>query len=95
MDVTATELKHRLGRYIDAAMREPVIINKSGRKAAVLMAYEDYVDYEQFKMLNDAYWGNRALKDLKEGEFIHGDDALKALHGIAEAKGIESPFTAI
>ena len=42
MIVTATELKNRLGRYLDEAEVEPVMIEKSGRKKAVLMAYRQY-----------------------------------------------------
>ena len=85
MDVTATELKHRLGQYMDAAMREPVIVKKSGRKTVVIIAYEDY---EHLQALDDAYWGERALKTLKEDDFISGDAALRELERIAKEKGI-------
>ena len=42
MNVSATELKNRLGRYLDAAEHEPVSIHKSGRRKAVLMSYAHY-----------------------------------------------------
>ncbi|MBV1881806.1 MAG: type II toxin-antitoxin system Phd/YefM family antitoxin [Pseudomonadales bacterium] len=42
MQITATELKNRLGRYLDAAEQEPVRIQKSGREKAVLMSYSHY-----------------------------------------------------
>ncbi len=83
--VTATELKHRLGRYLDAAMREPLVIEKSGRNAVVIMSYEEF---ERLEALEDAYWGERALAALRDGEFISGDDALKALEDIAREKGV-------
>jgi antitoxin Phd len=82
MRVTATELKTRLGRYLDAAAREPVIVEKSGRDFVVMLSY---ADYERMEALEDAYWGERALKALKEGEFV---DGLPALAEIARQKGI-------
>ena len=85
MDVTATELKHRLGQYMDAAMREPVIVKKSGRKTVVIIAYEDY---KHLQTLDDAYWGKRALKTLEKDEFIRGDAALNELERIAKDKDI-------
>ena len=42
MKISATELKNRLGRYLDAAEQEPVSIQKSGREKAVLMSYSHY-----------------------------------------------------
>ena len=38
MQVTATELKNRLGRYLDAAETDPVFVKKSGRKKSVLIS---------------------------------------------------------
>jgi len=42
MKISATELKNRLGRYLDAAEQEPVSIQKSGREKAVLMSFSHY-----------------------------------------------------
>lgn len=42
MKITATELKNRLGRYLDAAETEPVEIQKSGRRKAVLLSHAQY-----------------------------------------------------
>lgn len=42
MEISATELKNRLGRYLDIAEREPVDIKKSGRYKAVLMSFDHY-----------------------------------------------------
>jgi antitoxin Phd len=64
MDITATELKNRLGQYMDAAETEPVIIEKSGRKKSVLISHDMYM---KFVALEDAYWGERARKARAEG----------------------------
>ena len=42
MKVTATELKNRLGRYLDVAETQPVQIQKSGREKAVLLSHAQY-----------------------------------------------------
>lgn len=54
---SATEVKNRFGRYLEAALLEPVVIEKSGRPVAVLLGFEDYVYLDR---LDDAHWSARA-----------------------------------
>ncbi len=64
MQITATELKNRLGRYLDAAETNPVFIKKSGRNKSVLISnamYEKLLAYE------DAYWASKAKMAEEEG----------------------------
>jgi prevent-host-death family protein len=42
MDVTATEAKNRLGQVLELAQREPVFIEKNGRRHSVLMSSDHY-----------------------------------------------------
>ena len=42
MDVTATEAKNRLGQMLDVCQREPVVIEKSGRRHSVLVSAAHY-----------------------------------------------------
>ena len=42
MDVTATEAKNRLGHVLEQAQREPVFIEKSGRRHSVVLSVEQY-----------------------------------------------------
>jgi prevent-host-death family protein len=42
MDVTATEAKNRLGQVLEQAQREPVFIEKSGRRHSVVLSVEQY-----------------------------------------------------
>lgn len=61
---SATEAKNRFGQVIDAALREPVVIRRSGRKAIVMLAYEDY---QELVHLADKLWGERAQKAKGKG----------------------------
>ena len=64
MNVTATELKHRLGRYLEAAQVEPVVIEKSGRVTSVVLSKRRY---DQLCELEDMFWDLRAQTAEQEG----------------------------
>lgn len=74
MKATATEVKTRFGEFLDKARREPVVIERSGREVAVLLAVEDY---EQLQWLEDQIWGERALAAAKEG--MVGEEGVRQL----------------
>jgi prevent-host-death family protein len=79
MDVTATEFKRKMGQYMDAAERNPVIIKKSGRVKSVLISSELY---EKFLALEDAYWAQLA-KQAEAGGYLGEDQTEKLLKRIA------------
>jgi len=60
MKASATELNKHSGRYLSQAVKEPVIIEKSGQPIAVIVSYEHYIKLE------DAYWGEQAIAANKE-----------------------------
>ncbi len=64
MQISATELKNRLGRYLDAAETEPVIVEKSGRSKSVLISHELY---QKYLALEDAFWAEQARQAEAEG----------------------------
>ena len=64
MHVTATELKNRLGRYLETAQIEPVIVEKSGRVSNVVLSKRRY---DQLCRLEDLFWDVEARKAEKEG----------------------------
>jgi prevent-host-death family protein len=76
MKATATELNKHPGKYINQAIKEPVIIERSGQPVAVMVSYERYVQLE------DTYWGELATEADKEKslgtkktmDFLLGDD---------------------
>ena len=80
---TAGSAKNRFGELLDAAQRRPVVIQKHGRDVAVLVSAEEYAHLEA---LDDAWWGARAKKALKEGTIgVTKSEAL--LKKLLHAKG--------
>lgn len=76
MQASATELNKHPGKYINQAIKEPVVVNRSGQPVVVMVSYERYIQLE------DAYWGELAkasYKDKSLGKertmvFLRGDD---------------------
>jgi prevent-host-death family protein len=61
---TASELKNRLGEYLDAIRTEPVIITKSGREVAALVSIDLY---RHLLAMEDFIWGWNAEIAAAEG----------------------------
>ena len=76
LKATATELNKHPGKYIDCAMKGPVVVERSGRPVTVMVSYERYIQLE------DAYWGELATAaDQEESlgtqatmSFLNGND---------------------
>lgn len=83
--VTATELKNRLGAYLDAALVAPVFVRKSGRQAVVLISQRQY---EQWHALEDELWALRAQRAEQEG-YLSPEDTLRALDVLNARHGTE------
>lgn len=79
---TATDAKNNFGAVMDAALREPVVIQRSGRNAVVMMAYEAY---EELLSLIDQTWGAKAEKARKKG-FIGVEKSERLLQALLNAK---------
>ena len=63
---TANEAKQSLGKVIDVAQREPVVIKRYNRDAAVMLSMQDYerltaLNIEEFERFCDLV-GRRAKK---------------------------------
>jgi len=78
MIATATDVKNRFGEFMDKAQREPVTVEKTGRKYAVLIGYEEY---ERLLALEDAFWGAKAAEAEKSG-FVGTEAAMKLLENV-------------
>lgn len=64
--ISANEAKQSLGRVIDAVQREPVVIQRYNRDAAVMLSVQDYerltaLNIEEFERFCDRV-GRRAQK---------------------------------
>ena len=64
--VTATEIKNKLGHYLQVALVEPVVVEKTKQRVAVLISMKEY---ERLIKLEDAYWGERA-KAAEAGGYL-------------------------
>jgi prevent-host-death family protein len=73
--VGATELKNRLGEFIDKARREPVLVQSHGRDVVVIL---DHAEFERLRGIEDAYWIERAHQAAKEG-FLSTEETMAYL----------------
>ncbi len=64
LHLAASEVKQRLGQCMESALTEPIVIEKSGRPAAVMLSI---AEYERLQAMDDAYWGERAKQALEGG----------------------------
>ena len=84
--IAAATAKNRFGEMLDTAQREPVIIQKHGRTVAVLLSGRDYEEYQRLVGLDDAWWGEQAMKVLKNPKFIGPEKTRKFFDEILNAK---------
>jgi antitoxin Phd len=80
MNINATEFKSRLGKYLDAAETNPVIIEKSGRVKSVLISHNMY---KKFLALEDAYWAQLA-KDAEAEGYLGEQETKKIIKKLAD-----------
>jgi prevent-host-death family protein len=73
MHITATELNKRSGTILEASIREPVIIEKSGRPSVVMISYERYQELE------DTFWGVLAEQSEKNAEWLSYEESTQFL----------------
>jgi len=62
--VNATEMKQRLGQYIDYALAGPVMVEKSGRPLVVLLSVDEY---ERLCAFEDAFWARKSKEAEASG----------------------------
>ena len=62
--ITATKVRHQFGAVVEGLHTEPVLIEKSGRPVAVMLAY---TEYERLQEIEDAWWGDQANQALADG----------------------------
>jgi len=68
--VNATYAKQNFGACIADAAKHPVVIEKSGRPAVVMISYEEY---QRLHELEDAMWLQRA-QDAAAGGYLSAED---------------------
>ena len=85
MRVNATRFKNNLGQYLESSIKEPVIVEKSGRDCAVLVSFETF---EKLSHYEDFYWGRLAAQAESEG-YLGTDETAKKLAEYAKRAGVE------
>ena len=81
LHIAASEVKQRLGQYMESALTEPVVIEKSGRPAVVMLSV---AEYERLQAMDDAYWGERAKQSLADG-LAGTDETMRRLQERVDA----------
>lgn len=76
MQTTATDMKNHFGQYLEEAMIEPVVIEKTGRPIAVVLSMKEY---QRLAALEDAHWAQKAREAEKTG-YIGPQESLKFLN---------------
>ena len=84
--IPAATAKNRFGEMLDSAQREPVVIQKHGRTVAVLLSGHDYEEYRRLVALDDAWWGERAEKVMKQGKFLGHKASMRYINSVLHAK---------
>ena len=69
-------MKNHFGQYLEEAMLEPVIIEKTGRPIAVVLSIKEY---KKLAALEDAHWAQKAIEAEKRG-YLGSKESLKFLN---------------
>ena len=77
VEASATEVKNQFGKFSDIARNEPVIVEKTGRKTIVLIAFEEY---ERLTQIEDAFWAEKAERAEVEG-YVGPEKSLAFIKG--------------
>jgi prevent-host-death family protein len=62
--VPATEMRRNLGTCVENALREPVMVERTGRPSIVMLSASEY---ERLKVIEEVFWGDMANKAVAEG----------------------------
>lgn len=73
----ATKAKNQFGILLQESLVEPVAVRKTGRIVSVMVSAQEY---ERLSAIEDAYWGEKALKAEQEGYL----DTEESLHVFTE-----------
>ena len=83
-NVAAREAKTRFGELLDRAQREPVAIEKHGRRVAVVVSAEAYEEIEAMKRERLLAELRVGTDDLEAGRSVDGEAFFDSLIGADE-----------
>ena len=76
-----SDFRSRIGDYLGNLGSAPVVLERHGKPAAVVLSY---AEYQRLQDLEDAWWGERAQAALKSGLVGH-EEAMQRLQGKLDA----------
>jgi len=79
---TATNAKLHFGEILESSQREPIFIEKSGRKVAVVLSMSEY---NRVMQMENEYYAMKAIEAQKEG-FIGIEESEKFMQELLNAK---------
>lgn len=85
MNLTATDAKNRLGQVLEAAQREPVFIDKSGRRHSVVISaarYEELLRAEQGGAVDGSIEARRQRFNEQYKDWIELQNQFVAEYGV-------------
>jgi antitoxin Phd len=85
MRINATSFKNQLGKYLESSIKEPVIVEKSGRPSAVLISYDEL---EKLSHYEDLYW-NALASQGENGGYLGVKETADRLQKYAKRAGIK------
>ena len=86
MHINATSFKNHLGKYMECSIREPVIVEKSGRPSAVLISFDEFAKLSQYE---DFYWSTHAAQAEASG-YLGVEETHNRLKEYAKRAGIST-----
>ncbi len=72
---SSTDFRNHIGDCLQQVSSSPIVLEKYGKPAAVVISYERY---QQLEAAEDALWGARAEAAIEKG-FVSNDDAIRRL----------------
>ncbi|MBB5518646.1 type II toxin-antitoxin system prevent-host-death family antitoxin [Amphiplicatus metriothermophilus] len=76
--VAAVDAKNRFGELLNAALREPVTVEKHGKPVAVVVSKEEYDELLSAKLALLKIDIERGLADIEAGRTLEGEAVMKA-----------------
>ncbi|MHB8115285.1 MAG: type II toxin-antitoxin system Phd/YefM family antitoxin [Acidithiobacillus ferrivorans] len=67
-----SDFRNRIGDYLSNLGNAPVLLERYGKPAAVVLSY---AEYQRLQDMEDAWWGERARAALESGLVGH-DEAM-------------------
>ena len=77
--IPAAEAKNRFGELLDAAQKDPVMIEKHGRPVAVVISAEDFEQVQAMKLERLKALIQEGINSVEAGSVIDGKEAIRML----------------